>query len=331
MRVAKPQSVARTALALALLLGGCTMSVSGDDGGMDHDDGGGVPIEEPDAGGDPVEGPEFPDATVTGWTPPAGHPVVTQNFVVREPGTVVEELDLVGCLFIEPGATHVTVRKVRIRRPPSGCEGALLVVGPPALNSPVPAVAASVLIEDVEVDGGYIQLQHSEAVIRRVNVHHGVAGIWVAGGDQVVIEDSYLHDPVPCAAGDTGLGTQLYVGNVGIVAVARGNRFDRGPGDACTRSYAATLGGLSSTSIRFEHNLLSGGNHVCLRLLKDLNGYQILDNHFATAPFTGCGALGPGVIAPSASGNAPAWIDNVWHESGESLPMPPTYVDPPPA
>ena len=131
--------------------------------------------------------PVWPDEDSTGV--PAGTQLAPRagNVVVDTPGTVLEGLDIDGCLLIE--ADDVTVRNTRVRC--AQPDGYVVFTGWGARDG--------VVLEDVEIDGADVTangIGGSGFVLRRADVHSVQDGIKVK--DRARIEDSYVHDLTAC-------------------------------------------------------------------------------------------------------------------------------------
>ena len=124
----------------------------------------------------------FPSARTTGV--PVGTLLSSSgDIVVRKAGTVLDRLDIVGCVTVR--ADHVVIRRSRIR-----CAGV-----PGIWPVRVYAGVRDVLVEDTEIDGAgvaTVAVQGDNYTLRRVNIHDAIDGPRLGSG--TVVEDSYIHD-----------------------------------------------------------------------------------------------------------------------------------------
>ena len=170
----RPQ-VARVVLASVLVLSACSSATDPD------------PAHPPDPATSPsatATSGRYPDASSTG-VPEGTTLTASESLEITQDGTVVEGLDVHGRVII--AANDVVLRNTRVRTDTS--------------TYPIHVTdgATGVLIEDVEVDNmggtgiGILISSDSSATIRRADVHSAEDGIRIQG-DEVVIEDSYVHD-----------------------------------------------------------------------------------------------------------------------------------------
>jgi len=241
--------------------------------------------------------PGFPDATTTGvprgvTLRPAG------EVVVATAGTVIDGLDIQGCLVIQ--ASQVTIRRSRIR-----CQGAYVVK--------VADTASGVLLEDVEIDGAgnpaTIAIGLVGYTVRRANIHHVGDGPRMASA--TVVEDSFIHD-LSAGPGSHTDGIQS-TGGTGITI--RHNRIENPKRQTSCIMLGADLGDISSA--RVEGNLLNGGNftvYAGAEAGRTATGITISGNRFGRGS-----VYGPGDVAATTG---VTWTGNVWHHSGLGIPKP---------
>jgi hypothetical protein len=243
-----------------------------------------------------VTRPGFPDATTTGVPmgvrlKPAGELVVTAA------GTVIDGLDIQGCVVIQ--ASNVTVRRSRIR-----CQGAYVVK--------VADTASGVLLEDVEIDGAgnpsTVAIGLVGYTVRRANIHHVGDGPRMASA--TVVEDSFIHD-LSAGPGSHTDGIQS-TGGTGITI--RHNRIENPRRQTSCIMLGADLGDISSA--RVEGNLLNGGNftvYAGAEAGRKATAITISGNHFGRDA-----VYGPGNVAATGV----TWTGNVWHDTGHAIPKP---------
>ena len=170
-----------------------------------------------------------PDVTLT----------VSGGLDVQEDGTVIDGLDIQGCVQVR--ASNVTIRNSRIR-----CSSYYVIL--------MDDDASNLLVEDVEIDGaGFgesIAFPVSHAVGRRLNIHHAGRGANLGTGTR--LEGSYIHD----LSGESVNAVVSYGGR-GIVIT--GNTLVSHPGGPGTAlNMDGALGALADVDI--QRNWLSGGS-----------------------------------------------------------------------
>jgi hypothetical protein len=133
-----------------------------------------------DAGGSRPFGGQFPDEATTGLTNPGALTVHNGSMEVREPGAVIENLEIRGRLDIY--APDVTVRNVWVY---TDDFWTILVRD-----------GASAIIEDVEIGSASAPGQRGiggpNVTLRRANIHHVEDGIKL--GDNSTYDWVYCHD-----------------------------------------------------------------------------------------------------------------------------------------
>jgi hypothetical protein len=248
--------------------------------------------------------PEFPDAAATGWrhTDVSLEPYQGPE-VIETAGTVIDGKDL-GCVWIQ--APDVVIMRSRIR-----CGG------------PFPVRVhdqGNLLIEDTEIDGlgnvdsSCITWEHYTA--RRVDCHGVGDGMYIAG-DDVVIEDSYIHGLVTC----DDCHTDSIQSTGGSRIVIRGNTIENPYQQTGVIKLGAEDGSLHDVLV--EGNLLNGGGFTVYGggVEGDISGIRFLDNRFMRAPdgfHSEGGYWGPvSYFEPSLPGNE--WSGNVWDDTGDPV------------
>ena len=288
----------------------------GDGGAIDGESDGGV--VGPDAG----PPPPYPDETVTGWIPDdEATPLIgTQTVTVDD--TVLEDVVIDGCLVID--ADNVIVRRARVT-----CQGTAITV----------ESGASATIEDVTVDGEGagergVDILAGTASMRRLDVHGFKNGIRIQSADDVTLEDSYVHDPVPCStpADDDLRFAQVNVSFSDTITV-RHNNLDRGGDDTCTGG-DATLGAHAAYLVQayagsvVDDNLLTGGSGWCLKIQNTCMNLAVTNNRFTQTAHATCATKGvadsvfPMDDDPDNPNVGCSWTGNVWDASGETVAPP---------
>ncbi len=260
------------------------------------------PSATPPKSGSPLAG--FPSAANTGWR----HTGVTLRsyqgpLTISKANTVIDGVDIRGCVTVR--AANVTIKRSRI-----ACSG----IYPLQVSG-----AGSLLVEDTELDGqgspGANCLGYENFTARRVDCH-GV-GDGMRLGDDVVIEDSYIHDLVTCG-GCHNDGVQAVGGSN---MVLRHNTIENKYGQTSAIKLGAELGPLHNVLV--ENNLLSGGGYTIYAggSGDDVSGIQVINNRFRRSPagfFPKGGSYGPvSYYDPNLPGNR--WSGNVWDDTGAAI------------
>ncbi|MEY2404918.1 MAG: hypothetical protein QOD38_2469 [Acidimicrobiaceae bacterium] len=257
----------------------------------------------------------WPDATNTGV--PAGKTLTSSGaFTVTQDGTVVDGLDIDGCLVVR--ANNVTIQNTRVRQNGS-CFGGAIDVG---------YSNHGIMIRDTEVDGRRMNalatlVGNSGYTCVRCNVHDGGQGFHV--NYDVTIIDSYVHDLY--GSGDSHNDGILT--NGGAHYVIRHNNIScdvRAPGNASTgggcTGAVVLLGDFSAVSDAvIDNNLLNGGAFALYagslpeKPFAHADNIRITDNKFGQRIFPKSGIYGP-VIGYEAAAPGNVFSGNTWADSG---------------
>lgn len=202
---------------------------------------------------------------------------------ITAPGTVVDGLDVDGCVTVS--GSDVVIRNTRVRcSNPSG-RAAVLVRGD----------AKNLVLEDVEIDGRGASeacVGWGSYTLRRANVHDCVDG--ARFGRAVTIEDSWIHDMVKLGT----LHPDAIQTSSGVDVVIRGNTLQPQRSTGGDVSNAALMMGTEISPrlldrVLVEDNYLDGGNFA-LNVRGDVNARQVT---FRSNRFGDATRFGP-VIAP---------------------------------
>jgi hypothetical protein len=253
-----------------------------------------------------------PSAGNTGAVAGTGLTVVAGDQVYGTDGKIVENVDVHG--YVRITGKRVTIRNAILRGGGARC-GAVVEVAP----------GASAVLEDVEIapatpgpclDG----IWATAALLTRLNVHGGVNGIKATGPD-VLLQDSWVHDPAHFATGAPGGGATESdavesVGQRGITL--RHNVLSAGGrGNAAYQVRQAQ--GAASTDLRVEGNWLDGG--ACTLNFAHqggppMTGIVVLNNRFGRVPAYTC----PILLSTRTTLTQDA--GNVWDDTGAPIPAP---------
>lgn len=201
----------------------------------------------------------YPSADTTGV--PTGTTLRRSgSLTLGQDGQVLSGLDIVGCVTVT--AHNVVLRKSRIS---CGDRYSVRTIGD-----------ASVLVEDVEIDG---QGKNSAAVccgnytLRRVDISNVIDGPRL--GDNTVVEYSWIHHLTRVGTSHNDTLQTTGARNVRI----RGNRLDaynpvtRDPFNACLMIGSTTAPLVAD--LTYELNFCNGGNYS-MGVREDLNGQNIV-------------------------------------------------------
>ena len=230
---------------------------------------------------------------------------------ITESGTVIDSKLITTPLVIAAGANNVTIRNSLIR-----ANGYWLV-----LND---AGATNLQIIDTEMDGagnssGDAAIAGRNYSLTRVNIHGTVDGLKL--GDNVTVQDSYIHDLIVTSASHNDGMQSLGSDNVKIlhntILVA----------DGATSAIILSTGSADSIKhVLIDNNLLGGGAYTVYGgyqsgtdVLSRVTDIVISNNHFSTTVFPKSGAYGPlsSVDAPAVTLTGNVWQDGP--NAGRSL------------
>lgn len=195
----------------------------------------------------------YPDATTTGYKHTnvqlSRVPVNSDgDFVITKPG-VVDAKHIEGCVLVR--ARNVTIKRSLI----SGCRS--------YFNIRLMTGSANFRLEDVEVDGNDFNGQNAALVddgagpvtVLRMDMHHVADG--PHPGEDVLIEDSYIHDLYGCQICHNDTIQSAGARNV----VLRHNTLvNHASGRNAVVRIATEQGPVNQ--FLMENNLLSGGNYA---------------------------------------------------------------------
>lgn len=252
----------------------------------------------------------YPDETNTGWQHTGvSLKVVTQDpYVIDTPGAIISGLDIHGCVDVL--AQNVTIKNSRIT-----CNNQPMIknfeVGN---NHNLIDVGAGLLLQDVELNGmndaDSAGVAFNNYKVIRGNFHN--IGTAVRLGDNVDIEDSYVHDIAATEAShngglpsDGGAGITLKHNTV-FVAVQNGDPIELYNGES-------TQGGIAVVkNVVVDNNFLAGGNYImfCGILGNTAPNLTVTNNRFSRAIFKNGGFYGD----TSNCSGAAAWSNNYWDE-----------------
>lgn len=224
---------------------------------------------------------------------------------------VVANADIRG--YVRITGKNVTIRNSIVRGGAARCSAAVI------------QVEGSAVIEDVEIapaspnaclDGVWA----TATTLSRVNIHGTVDG--VKAGNDVIVQDSWIHDLTHYGSGAPGGGE-----TVNDAVDTRGKRRITlrhnvlYPGAGANAAYQVTQEGGASGDVRVEGNWLDGG-HCVLNFAHrgggptPMTGIAVVGNRFGRNSMFVC------PILISTQTNLSANSGNVWDDTGAPIPAP---------
>ncbi|WP_418605339.1 hypothetical protein [Georgenia sp. SUBG003] len=226
---------------------------------------------------------DFPDETNTGV--PAGTQLrPSDKLEITEDGTVIDGLEISGNVVVE--ADDVVIRNSRI----------ILTTGKIAVR----VNGDNFLMEDSEIDGqgrANPAIAYNGYTLRRVQIYNVAEGPRITG-DDVTIEDSYIHGMVQDGDNHTDVVQVMSGSNI----VIRGNNLQAYNPESGIYGNAAFMFGEDSGPVSdclVEGNLMNGGNYTVNGGGSGTDGAacEFRDNAFQDDTRHGTSAnLGPNVV-----------------------------------
>ena len=235
-----------------------------------------------------------PGASSTGV--PAGVTLTPSGeLLITTPNQVIDSLDIAGPVTVE--APGVVIKNSRIRG--SDVYGVIVNTG-------------SVTITDTEISGFENGIAGDNWVALRVNIH-SVYGDGVKFGDDVTLQDSWIHDVTPSADAHAD-GGQMQSGVSNLVV--RHNVIDMTSASSANSALfiAPDLGPSTSGPVTIDDNWLDGGN-FSLYCVDGNSGQYIVKNISITNNKFGRGAA----YEPSRINVPVTQSGNVWADTGVQL------------
>lgn len=245
----------------------------------------------------------FPSASTTGV--PAGVALTpyTGPSRITQPGTVIDSKIITTPLVITAGANDVTIKNSIVR-----ANGFWLVLNDEG--------ATNLQIIDTELDGqgntgNDAAVAGRNYTLTRVNIHGTIDGLKL--GDNVTVQDSYIHDLV--MTGDSHNDGMQSLGS-NNVKILRNNVIV--PKGATSAIILSTGSADSMKNILIDGNLLGGGAYTVYGgyqsgtdVLSRVSGVVISNNRITTAVYPNGGAYGPfsSVDAPAVTLSGNTWYD----------------------
>lgn len=241
--------------------------------------------------------PNYPNAGCTGVPSGTVLSAVSGDVHITVAGTVYENKDVTGCVFVE--APNVTIRKTKIY-----CDFAFAVH---SLTSDYSG--GGLLIQDVEITCGNSSATGVAGygyTAERVNVHSCENGF--AADYDVTIRDSYIHSFYNDGSGHTD-GIQM--GGGSNITYQHNTIINADPSGT-----SAIIGDTGSFSnVLITQNLFAGGGYSLYCAISPGANYRVTDNHFSRELYSTGGFYGPWIYCQ----NATQVTGNVWHDTGQPV------------
>jgi hypothetical protein len=247
----------------------------------------------------------YPDASNTG---PTGLLRESNgNITVSRPGTVIENRRINGCITIQ--ADNVTIRNSEIN-----CDGRTGIKNWRQDHT-------GLLVVDTEIECGHKSAQtgisERNFTVRRSELFGCENIIWAE--QNVVIEDNYIHDPIPCCGPGEPHTDSVQIPSGGSTITIRNNRIYGGYLSQRNFGNAALTMGGNVSGIVVDNNIFAGGGYTLYCEQENLGGDgnpqpQYTNNRFSTIYRSTIGGFGPGYDCADDIRSG-----NVYHETGKPL------------
>jgi len=241
----------------------------------------------------------FPGAASTG-VPAGTHLESSDGLRITKDNTVIDGLHVQGSITIE--ADNVTIRNT------------LIETGTSLYPIHVTSGTTGAVIENVEIDNqggtGIGMFLQGTTTVRNADIHSAEDGIRIQA-DNVLIEDSYIHD---LQRYDGGHHDTIQIRSGDDVTIRGNNLQPYRASTADPMNSALQIGSLSGddpiSNLRVIGNLMNGGNFTINGGRSgDTDSAHYADNRFGTDYRYG---------AVSNLQDGSTWTDtNVWHDTGQ--------------
>ena len=227
----------------------------------------------------------FPGPTNTGVSAGANLTVHSGDLTITQPGYVLQNLEVDGCITVKTSADNVAIKNVLVKG--GGCYWPIRNFG-----------ATGLTITDVEVDGlnnpsNDAGISCDNCTVTRANIHNTIDGMKV--GDNTTVQDSYIHglnrtsvshnDGIQCL-GTTG----LQIRHNTILAGA----------EATSSVLLSTGSATDMRNISIDNNLVGGGRFTIyggynsnVDDVSKVSNIHITNNKFTTQFYSTSGEFGP--------------------------------------
>ena len=238
---------------------------------------------------------KHPDASNTG--PTGSLTESTGNITVTASGRVIQNRKINGCITVN--AANVTVRNVEVH-----CND----------DTGISLNGTGLLVEDALVECGHraglTGVGGSGFTVRRTEIFGCENNVWA--NRNIVIEDNYIHDPIPCCGPGDPHTDSVQLPNGGSNITIRHNRIY---GGYLSRSNfgnsAITMGNASGVLV--NDNILAGGGYT-VYCGTGLPLLTVTNNRFSRVFVSTVGGFGPSSVCSDDIQSG-----NVYHETGKPL------------
>jgi pectate lyase len=250
----------------------------------------------------------YPNASNTG--PTGSLRESTGNITVSTPGRVIENRKINGCITIR--ADNVTIRNVEIHCDHYGVFNVLSQGN------------TGLLVENTLIECGHqpgdAAITEGNYTIRRSELFGCENIIWAERN--VVIEDNYIHDPIPCciwAPRPIPHTDSIQIPSGAVNIIVRNNRVYGGYVNRRDFGNAAFTAGGNVGGVVVDNNIFAGGGYTvyCEEEGSGGNGspaFQITNNRFSRVFVSTVGGFGPSTRCSDEIQSG-----NVYHETGQPL------------
>lgn len=259
----------------------------------------------PKKDGPPMAG--FPGPESTGVDGTALRKIDGDYHVTRS-GTIVENLDIHGTLFIE--APDVTVRNTRVT-----CSGSWWVV---QAKSPRVTIEDSTFTVDTKDPDNYCQygiVAGDKARILRNDISNTPDGLSFVG-DSAHVEDNWVHNQIAYPGKQDHVDAAQVNGGGAGPYVFRGNHFSVPGSQTGCLALFADFGPVQN--VLADGNLFDGAGYAVYGGTASATNVRFTNNWFATSFYPKSGYWGP-VTKFDATGEKNVWHNNRWVHSGKLI------------
>jgi hypothetical protein len=260
----------------------------------------------PSSGGGGVPG--FPGPGTTGVDSNVPLTVIRGDYVVTTPGVVVENLHILGTLYVD--APNVTVRNVKVT-----CSDSWWVVRATVAGV---TIQDSTLTVDRSSSSNYCQYGISAgdgAKILRNDISFTPNGLIFGNSAEVV--ENWIHDQIAYPGHDDHVDAAQVNGGGAGPYVFRGNHFSVPEGQTGALALFADFGTIKN--VVAENNLFDGGGYSVYGGTASATDVRFVNNWFAKTFYPRGGYFGP-VTAFNTNGAGNVWSNNRWLDTLQQVP-----------
>ncbi len=266
----------------------------------------GTPAPGPSASHSPTTAPTTPVTTPGGFptaatTGPSGALTPSGSITVTTSGTVLQDLDVTGIIYIAPGVSNVTIKNVRVRSSTT-----LYLIDDRGTN---------LTIQDSELTGtGFpaptdaVNLSFGTLTLTRDDISVVRNGVNLSG--PALIQDCYFHGIVQ---NPSSHNEDIYIGAGGNVRIVH-NTLLNGLAQTAAVFIKSDFGPIND--VLLQNNLMAGGGYVVYGGGAGPHGtatnVRATGNTISRTFFPNGGLYGPRASWPTDPGSQ--WTGNVWDD-----------------